>query len=290
VDRPPRIGLYFAPGRPIVELPAAAREAEALGLDELWLAEDCFLAGGPTAAATALAATDRLAVGLGLLPAGVRNPAIAAMEIATLATLHPERVRVAFGHGVAGWMEQIGARPPDRLAALETVVSAVRALLHGETVSRHRDGVTLHDVRLDAPPEHPPPILVGTSGPRGMAVARAVADGLLLPEGAGAEAIADAAQRLDGGEIAVYVWLRLDDDGERARAELVPLTRRWCEWGLYPRLKELAGLDAGCEVDADVVGRISVAGATTIILLPVGRAPQEQIARLAREVLPLAFG
>ena len=131
---PPRIGVMAAPQWPVPGLPATARAVEAAGFDELWFAEDCFLHGGLTAAATALAVTERLTVGVGLLPAAVRNPAIAAMEIATLCTLHPGRVEVAFGHGVEAWMRKIGARPPDRLVALEEVVRATRALLHGEHV------------------------------------------------------------------------------------------------------------------------------------------------------------
>ena len=87
-------------------------------------------------AASALAATREVTVGIGLLPAAMRNPALAAMEIAGLARLHPGRFAAAFGHGVEPWMRQIDARPANRLAALEETVAAVRALLAGET--RHR--------------------------------------------------------------------------------------------------------------------------------------------------------
>ena len=127
-----RIGVLADPHWPVEDLPALARRTEAQGFDELWVVEDCFLSGGLTAAVAALAATGSLRVGTGLLPAAVRNPAIAAMEIATVAAMFPGRFSVAFGHGVESWMRQIGARPPDRLVALEETVRAVRALLAGE--------------------------------------------------------------------------------------------------------------------------------------------------------------
>ena len=114
----PRLGAMFRTDRAIGELPEAARSLERLGYDELWVVEDCFAYGGLTAAATALARTQRLAVGVGLLPATVRNPAIAAMELATLASLYPGRLRAVVGHGVESWMRQIGARPRDRLVVL----------------------------------------------------------------------------------------------------------------------------------------------------------------------------
>ena len=56
----------------------------------------------------ALAVTERLAVGIGILPAVARNPAITAMELATLAGLAPGRVVAGIGHGVQEWMAQVG--------------------------------------------------------------------------------------------------------------------------------------------------------------------------------------
>ena len=46
------------------------------------------------------------------------------------------RVTVAFGHGMADWMDQIGARSAAPLALLDETVRAVRGLLGGEKVCR----------------------------------------------------------------------------------------------------------------------------------------------------------
>lgn len=108
---------------------------EALGYDSLFVVEDCFLSGSIALAAVALHATERLQVGIGLMPAVLRNPASTAMELATLAAIFPERLRVTFGHGVEAWMRQVGARPANRVVALEETVSAIRDLLAGQTVS-----------------------------------------------------------------------------------------------------------------------------------------------------------
>jgi alkanesulfonate monooxygenase SsuD/methylene tetrahydromethanopterin reductase-like flavin-dependent oxidoreductase (luciferase family) len=67
----PRIGAVFPALADPSDLPAFAREVEALGLDALWVIEDCFLSAGVTMAATALATTKGLRVGVGLLPATV---------------------------------------------------------------------------------------------------------------------------------------------------------------------------------------------------------------------------
>ena len=148
-----RLGVMFRPEWPPEELPAFARGMERDGFQELWLVEDCFLTGGLTMAASALAVTDATTVGIGLLPVTMRNPAVAAMEIAGVARLHPGRLTVAFGHGVEAWMRQIGARPPNRIVALEETVTAVRALLAGETVTTRGRHVMLDDVKLAHVPE-----------------------------------------------------------------------------------------------------------------------------------------
>ncbi len=90
------------------------KRVENLGFDEAWLPEDLFLHGAFSLAATALAGTGSLRVGLGILPAGARNVVFAAMEIATLAGLHPGRLTVGVGHGMPGWMAQAGAWPAVR--------------------------------------------------------------------------------------------------------------------------------------------------------------------------------
>ena len=286
----PRVGVMAAPQWPVPELPATARAVEAAGFDELWFAEDCFLHGGLTAAATALAVTERLKVGVGLLPAAVRNPAIAAMEIATLCALHPGRVEIAFGHGVEAWMRQIGARPPDRLVALEEVVRATRALLRGETVTADGRFVRLRDVRLEPPPDLPPRVLVGTTGERGIAIAGRAADGLVVPEGASEEALRWAKDRLGDGTLVAYSWLRI---GEDAREVLSPVVEAWRDGGLYPALTARAGeLDglavAGTAAEcAAAVGRRAQAGADAVVLLPLGPDPAGQIARFGAEALPL---
>jgi 5,10-methylenetetrahydromethanopterin reductase len=295
-----RLGLLFRPEWPPEELPAFARGAERDGFAELWVVEDCFLAGGPTMAATALAVTERLRVGIGLLPVAVRNPAIVAMEIASLARLHPGRFVAAFGHGVEAWMIQIGARPPNRLVALEETVDAVRRLLAGETLRLDGRHARLDEVALAHIPAQPPPILIGSTGPRALALAGRVADGFLLPEGSTPAAVRWA-RDLAGGTAAVYAWLSVDEDRDAAAEALRPALEGWLRMGLYPRLFELAGVGADAtsltldEVRAMAVAGsaedcaralrgLAEAGADSVVLIP--RDSGEQVAQFVGQVMP----
>jgi alkanesulfonate monooxygenase SsuD/methylene tetrahydromethanopterin reductase-like flavin-dependent oxidoreductase (luciferase family) len=302
------VGAVFPARAPVESLPAFARTVEAAGLDELWLVEDCFLSGGLTMAATALAVSEKITVGIGLMPAVMRNPALAAMEIATLARLHPGRFTVALGHGVPAWMAQIGATPRRRMAALEDAVVAIRALLRGATVTIDGADVRLDAVALDNPPDVVPPVVIGTTGPRGLKLAGERADGFLLPEGCGpdfvewATATAGHADRGVPDERIVYAWARIDDDAAAARPELESSIRHWLDGGLYPEPYRLAGVeDPTAQVDlarlvdrltvhgdpascVEALRRFAVAGATRVIVVPVGDDPSGQVERLGGAV------
>ena len=176
----PKIGISIGPQLPPSRIGEVAARIEESGVDEVWLAEDCFFAGGVAAAAAALAATDGVTVGLGILPAVARNAAFTAMELAALAEMYPGRVVAGLGHGMAAWMRQIGAAPRSPLTALDEHLHAIRDLLAGRTVTLAGDYVRLAQVGLDHPPAVVPPVLAGVRGPKSLGVAGLRADGVIL--------------------------------------------------------------------------------------------------------------
>jgi alkanesulfonate monooxygenase SsuD/methylene tetrahydromethanopterin reductase-like flavin-dependent oxidoreductase (luciferase family) len=194
-----RIGVSAAPQMSPRRIPEFARWAEDAGFDEVWLAEDCFFAGGIAAVSAALAATRTITVGMGILPAVARNAAFVAMETAALAELYPGRVILGLGHGMAGWMRQIGALPRSPLTALGEYLDAVRELLAGRTVSRAGDYVRLDGVRLDHPPATVPPVVAGVRGPRSLELSGAHADGTMLAWPVAPAYVRHARSRIDVG-------------------------------------------------------------------------------------------
>lgn len=293
---------------PPADVRAFAGEIERLGFDELWVVEDCFWTSGIANAALALGATERIAVGIGILPAVLRNRALAAMELATLAGAYPGRLTAGFGTGVPAWMKQVGAYPPSPLAALELTLRDTRALLAGETV--RRDG--LDDVRLVFPPAQPPALLAGLTGPKGLAMAGRVADGAILSEGSSPRFVESARAQLrearsEPGEprLVVYALLNVDPDGARAReamrarvAEWIAGHRRRANFAaasfaadvpdpLTPADVRDAWIDelavAGTPDDcAAAVRRLAEAGADSIVLVPPREDAERQLALAAQ--------
>src|SRR6478736_5269949 len=165
------VGVLLPRDLPAHQVLPYARRADALGFAELWVVEDLGFRGGMAQAAAALAVTERIRVGVGILPVGARNVAFAAMEAATVAELFPGRLHLGIGHGMPDWMRQAGAWPASPLTAFEEYVTALRALLRGEQVTVDGRYVRLDGVRLETPPSEVPTVLAGPVGPEYLAAA-----------------------------------------------------------------------------------------------------------------------
>lgn len=267
----PDLGFVVRPEHPPEQLAALAADVEAAGFDELWLWEDCFFAGGIAATATALQATRRIRVGLGILPAPVRNAAFAAMEVAVLARLHPGRLVAGVGHGVTPWMRQIGAMPESQLALLEETVVAIRALLAGDAVSVDGRYVRLEDVQLYHPPDDVPPIYTGVRRARSLALSGRVADGTILSEPSSPAYIRWAREQIAATRphrLTVYAWLGMGDDREAVRALLAERAQEGGpQFDHAGDLEEMAvvGTPAEC---AAAIRRLGDAGADAVVLIP----------------------
>jgi 5,10-methylenetetrahydromethanopterin reductase len=125
--------------------------------------------------------TTRIGLGPGVLIPSLRHPMTTAAAIATLVGLAgPERVVVGVGSGFTGRMAmgQRALRWSDAAAYVRTL----RGLLRGEPV--RWDGQLIQ--MLHTPGFAPPrplevPFIIAAGGPRGLAVAREVGDGVIAP-------------------------------------------------------------------------------------------------------------
>ena len=173
------VGLVLGSHMPPAEIVPMARLAEELGFGELWFSEDCFFSGAFAGTTAALAATTTLPLGLGIVSAQARHPAILAMELATVDLLFPGRIYGGIGHGVAGWLDQMGLKKEAPLKTLRQCLTAVREMLDGQKVSEsgpfHFD-----EIVLSHPAATRVPLYAGVVGELGLRMSGAVADGTIL--------------------------------------------------------------------------------------------------------------
>lgn len=220
------VGIVLGSHMPPQDIVAMARTTEDLGFGEMWFSEDCFFSGGIAGAAAALAGTGRLPMGLGIVSAHTRHPAILAMELATLDVLFPGRIYGGIGHGVPAWLDQMGLMPPKALSALRQCVRAVRRLCDGEEVTEeghfHFDAV-----RLAHPTATRVPLYTGVVNEKGLRLSGEIADGTVLSTLSSTQYVrwarahvdngAKAAERTQPHRLVTYALFSVDHDPAVAR-------------------------------------------------------------------------
>ncbi|MFE3447378.1 LLM class flavin-dependent oxidoreductase [Nonomuraea sp. NPDC059194] len=271
-----RLGVMFDRDLPPERLVPFAQALDSR-IDDVWVVEDLGWTGGLSSAAAALAATSRVRVGLGIAPAPLRNPMLLAMEFANLARLFPGRFVGGIGHGVQEWMRQVGAAAPSPLTLLEETITSVRGLLRGESVTMDGRAVHLDAVRLVHPPAVAPPVVAGVKGPRSLAMSGRVAQGTILPEGFGPDAIGPALERISASgehELIVFTLLCVGDPSglERMRAGAAEFL------GVGP--SEVFAAEGSPAQAAEAVKALWAAGVNTVVLRPVGDDPLSHVEQL----------
>ncbi|MGZ3338836.1 MAG: LLM class flavin-dependent oxidoreductase [Reyranella sp.] len=180
-DDRPRLGIRLhgglAPQR-CVELAVAA---EAHGFASVWFAENPLERGALPALAACATATRRIELGIGVWNPFLRHPAQIAMDASALDELAGGRLTLGIGAGLAAPIRRLGVDNRRTLAALEDTFAIVRGLLSGETVTYKGRVFTVEDVKLSYRPHRPDlPILLAARGPKALALAAEVADGLMV--------------------------------------------------------------------------------------------------------------
>lgn len=318
------LGIMFRREHAPETLPDFARSTENAGFDELWVVEDCFYTSGIAAAATALACTNTITVGLGIMPAVVRNPVFAAMEIATLCRIYPGRFMPGFGHGVAGWMRQIGALPKSQLTALEEVTYTTGKLLAGDEVTFAGRYVNLERAKLVHPPRDVPPISLGVIGPRSLQVSGRVAGGTILSEYSNPAYVSWAREQIERGKLAenkegahrltVFTFACAAATTAAARQKLRPMIAgaiasggidpKLAAMGIMPQVSKLREAGGRASIEANMpddwidqlaiagtaedwqlaIDRLVERGAQSVVLVPTPDAGLDEVDIFARHL------
>jgi alkanesulfonate monooxygenase SsuD/methylene tetrahydromethanopterin reductase-like flavin-dependent oxidoreductase (luciferase family) len=211
----------------------AARRSEELGFDALWAGDHlaCPAPGldAPAVLSAAAAVTERIALGFSVMLLGLRAPAWAAKQLATIDALAgPGRLRLGVGVGgeFPAEFEAAGVPVNQRGARLDDALAVLPDLLRGRPVDHA--GRTQHIVAppLEPPVHRLPPVYIGGRGEP--ALARAARHGdFWLPMWLTPERVAERSARLaelaaeqgrPAPRTALLILTRVDDDAAHARA------------------------------------------------------------------------
>jgi alkanesulfonate monooxygenase SsuD/methylene tetrahydromethanopterin reductase-like flavin-dependent oxidoreductase (luciferase family) len=186
----PRIGVVLSTlGVDAAEWLDRARRLEAAGYASIW-SWDHFVSRGDrttpvleswTMLTAAAVVTGRVTIGPFVLNVMNRHPAVVARMAATLQQVSGGRL--VLGLGIGGYPAEHEAygidfpEPAVRAARLRETIQALRALWSGGPVTLEGEHLRLTDAYAFAPPDPPPPILVGAGTPAGIRIAATLGDG-----------------------------------------------------------------------------------------------------------------
>ncbi len=167
-------------GIPLIEHRPWYEELLRLGYTDVWSAETDGV-DGFTPLSLAAAWTPGLQLGVAIIPAYTRGPALLAQSIAAMAEAAPGRFTFGLGTSsdviVSRW-NGIPFHEPYRRA--RDTIAFLREALAGEKVDREFDTFTVRGFRLARPVELPPPIFLAALRPGMLRLAGRDADGVIL--------------------------------------------------------------------------------------------------------------
>jgi len=168
---------------------AVAREAEALGFDSVWATDHILMqrsSGTPyerifeslTTLSYLAGVTKRVELGVSALIIAMRNPVLAAKQLATVDALSGGRLALAIG---TGWNEKefsnLGSDFGDRGRRVDESIRIIRELFEGITTFRGtRTGIEFRDTVFYPHPARRVPIWIGGTSPAAMKRAATLGD------------------------------------------------------------------------------------------------------------------
>jgi probable F420-dependent oxidoreductase len=198
------------------------REMVDLGYTDLWSSES-GAHDGFTPLALAVAWAPEMRLGLAIIPAFTRGPALLAMSAASLAEAAPGRFVMGIGASsnviVEGWN---GIPFENPYARVRDCVEFLRRALAGEKIDEDFESFSIRGYRLQtAPLLEPPRILVAALRAEMLGLAGRVGDGAIL-NWLSAEDVKTVAPRVHAGgqgkEIVARLFVCPTTDAEAARA------------------------------------------------------------------------
>jgi 5,10-methylenetetrahydromethanopterin reductase len=211
------------------EIMKLAQLAEEVGVDRLGISDVIFYPDTYELQALCALVTKRVKIGSLVTNPYTRHPVVIAAAASTLDDLSDGRAFVGIGAGAGiGKLGLIRAPPAP---TIREAVHIIRELLAGRVVSYQGNTYQLSckDTRLEFPPQHSVPILIGTRSPRIAKLAGEVADIIVI----GARYISDqqvanylrwisegaarARRDIDSIEVAPRLTICASGDGELAK-------------------------------------------------------------------------
>lgn len=175
-----RLGVgFFWTDEPFSEFASLIEEAEQLGYDTLWLANEKFFHDMYVMATVAAERTRRAKIGTFVADPYTHHPALTAMSIGSLDEVSNGRAILCMGAGGTGF-PPMGIQRIKPAKAIQEAILLIRELLAGKTVNFEGEIIQFKNGRLNFKARPDIPIIVASRGDLVLQVGGEVADGVMI--------------------------------------------------------------------------------------------------------------
>jgi probable F420-dependent oxidoreductase len=281
------------------------RYLESLPIASLWVGGHVASSNPTPEAMVALAwlaaRAERVRVGTAVLLLPLYPPAVVAKQIADLDRATGGRVTLGIGVGgeYPSEFEACGVPVGERGPRTDEAIPLLRDLWTGEPVSHHGPSLDFDGVRIHPPPLQGPdlPIVVAGRQPVAMRRAARLGDGwmpYLYSPRRYAESVSTIRQTaaadgrdLSGFEWFAFVFVNIDDDGDRARADAARFLGGTYTKGEFAAMIDRVAAAGTVDQVATTLQAFVDAGARHLVFTPMVRGDSRPLLdRLVGEVLP----
>lgn len=217
------------------------RELVELGYSDVWSAETDGT-DGFTPLALAAAWEPDLRVGVAIIPAYTRGPALMAQSVAAMAEAAPGRFTFGLGTSsdviVSRWNAAQFVEPYKRV---RDTISFLRSALAGEKVDHEYETFAVRGFRLARPVEYPPPIFLAALRAGMLRLAGSVADGVIV-NWLSAEDVATVAPEVGANiPMAARIFVCPSEDADTVRAVGRRMIAAYLNVGVYAEFHRWLG-------------------------------------------------
>jgi len=247
-----KFGIEFVPREPYWKILYYAIQAERGGFANLWITDHFNNRNVYVTLTAAAIYTNKITFGPGVTNPYMVNPVFTAQAITTLNELAPGRVVLGMGAGDKTTLDSVGVEMEKPLSAVQESIDIIRKMLSGESVAYKGEVFSTAGAKFLFKPKGKVPVYVGAQGPKMLALAGKIGDGVLinachpkdveLAVSCVKEGVDSAGKKLSEVDVAAYTSCSVHEDIKKANKAAVPVVS-FIVAGSPPQLLERHGID-----------------------------------------------
>jgi 5,10-methylenetetrahydromethanopterin reductase len=221
-----RFGVEFVPREDFWKIVSYGIMAEKYGFNTIWVTHHFNNQDVYIILATIANYTEKILLGPGITNPYTYNPVLNASALLSLDKVSGGRAVLGIGAGDSATLSCLGIKRNNPVKAVEESVTIIRELWSGKPVTYEGEIFKIKEASLNIKASRKIPIYIGAQGPKMLAMAARVGDGVLINASHPRDvkyAVKQIKKVDNNTEIIAFTCFSVDEDSEKARKAAKPI-------------------------------------------------------------------